>query len=144
MCDRTKKSAVNTHYTGRGRTIFSSPKRPDQLCHPPSPRYVAGYYVIAVKQRWAYLVLGWVTKGCRFASRCGHWDFPWRSPSGRTVVLGLTQPVTEMSTRGISWGCGGKGGRCVGLTTFPPLCADFVEILKAWTYWSPQGLSRSV
>jgi hypothetical protein len=27
-----------------------------------------------------------------------------------------------MSTRNISWG--GKGGRCVGLTTLPPSCAD--------------------
>jgi hypothetical protein len=25
------------------------------------------------------------------------------SPSGRTVTLGLTQPVTEMGTRGTSW-----------------------------------------
>jgi hypothetical protein len=25
-------------------------------------------------------------------------------PSGRTVALGLTQPLTEMSTRNISWG----------------------------------------
>jgi hypothetical protein len=27
---------------------------------------------------------------------------------------------------------GGKGGRCVGLTTLPPLCADWLEI------WEPQ------
>ena len=32
---------------------------------------------------------------------------------------GVTQPLTEMSTRNISWG-GGKGGRCVVLTTLPP------------------------
>ena len=31
------------------------------------------------------------------------------NPSVSTVALGLTQPVTEMSTRIIS--CGGKGGR---------------------------------
>jgi len=37
----------------------------------------------------------------------------------------LTQPLTEMSTRNIS---GGKGGRCVGLTTLPPSCADCREI----------------
>jgi hypothetical protein len=29
------------------------------------------------------------------------------------MALGLTQPLTEMSTRNISWG---RGGRCVGLT----------------------------
>jgi hypothetical protein len=26
------------------------------------------------------------------------------NPSGHTMALGLTQPPTEMSTRGISWG----------------------------------------
>jgi len=26
------------------------------------------------------------------------------NPSGRTMALGLTQPLTEMSTRNISWG----------------------------------------
>ena len=29
--------------------------------------------------------------------------FHWRNPSGRTVALGWTQPLTEMSTRNISW-----------------------------------------
>ena len=33
------------------------------------------------------------------------------------MALGLNQPLTEMSTRNISWG--GKGGWCVGLTTLP-------------------------
>jgi hypothetical protein len=47
--------------------------------------------------------------------------FLWHNPSGRTMALGLTQPLTEMSTRNIF---GGKGGRCVGLTTLPPSCAD--------------------
>ena len=37
------------------------------------------------------------------------------------MALGSTQPLTEMSTRSISWG--GKGGRCVRLTTLPPSCA---------------------
>jgi len=36
------------------------------------------------------------------------------------MTLGLTQPLTEMSTRSIFWG---KGGRCVRLTTLPPSCA---------------------
>jgi len=56
--------------------------------------------------------------------------FHWHNPSGHTVALGLTQPVTEMSTRNISWG--GKGGRCVGLTTLPPSCAICLDI------WEPQ------
>jgi hypothetical protein len=39
------------------------------------------------------------------------------NPSGRTVALGSTQPLKEMSTRFISWS---KGGRCVRLTNLPP------------------------
>jgi len=46
------------------------------------------------------------------------------------MALGLTQPLTEMSTRNISWW--GKGGQCLGLTLLPPLCADCLEI------WEPQ------
>jgi hypothetical protein len=30
--------------------------------------------------------------------------FHLHNPSGCTLALGLTQPLTEMSTRGISWG----------------------------------------
>jgi len=30
--------------------------------------------------------------------------FHWHNPSGRTMALELTQPLTEMSTRNISWG----------------------------------------
>jgi hypothetical protein len=41
------------------------------------------------------------------------------------MALGLTQPLTEMSTRNISWG---KGSRCVELTTLPPSCVDRLEI----------------
>jgi hypothetical protein len=35
------------------------------------------------------------------------WDFSLtysHNPSGRTMALGLTEPLTEMSTRNISWG----------------------------------------
>ena len=46
-----------------------------------------------------------------------------KNPSDRTMAVGSTQALTEMSTRSISWGGGGKGGRCVGLTTLPPSCA---------------------
>jgi hypothetical protein len=46
--------------------------------------------------------------------------FQWHNPSGRTMALGSTQPLTEMSTTCITWG---KGGLCVRLTTLPPSCA---------------------
>ena len=56
--------------------------------------------------------------------------FHWHNPSDRTMTLGLTLPLTEMSTRNIFWG--DKGGRCIGLTNLPPSCADYLEI------WEPQ------
>jgi hypothetical protein len=31
-------------------------------------------------------------------------NFQWHNPSGRAMALGSTQPLTEMSTRCISWG----------------------------------------
>ena len=40
------------------------------------------------------------------------------------MALGSTQPLTEMSTRSISWG---KGGRCIRLTTLPPSCAVVMQ-----------------
>ena len=46
--------------------------------------------------------------------------FQWHNRSGRTMSPGSTQPLTEMSTKCISWG---KGGRCARLTTLPPSCA---------------------
>jgi hypothetical protein len=49
----------------------------------------------------------------------------YNNPSGRIMTLGFTQSLTEMSTRNNSWG---KGGRCVGLTTLPPSCVDYLEM----------------
>ena len=49
------------------------------------------------------------------------------------MAPGSTQPPTEMSTRNIS--LGGKGGRCVGLTTLPPSRADCLEI---WELQPPE------
>jgi hypothetical protein len=46
------------------------------------------------------------------------------------MALGLTQALTEMSTRNIFWE--GEGGRCVWLAILPPSCADCIEI------WAPQ------
>jgi hypothetical protein len=39
---------------------------------------------------------------------------------------------------------GDKYGRCVLLATFPPFCADFLEILGASNSWIPSGVSRHV
>ena len=57
------------------------------------------------------------------------------------MALGSTQALVKMSTRNI---IGGKGGRCVWLTTSPPSCAECIEIMEPSTFWSPMSLSRSV
>ena len=49
------------------------------------------------------------------------------------MALGSTQPLTEMSTRRISWG---KGGRCLRL------CVS--RNLGTLTSWKPLGLFRPV
>jgi len=55
--------------------------------------------------------------------------FHWHNLSGRTMALGLTHPLTEMSTRNISWGV--KDGRCVGLTTYH---FHVPTVLKSWGF----------
>ena len=52
------------------------------------------------------------------------------NPFRRIMALGSTKPLTEMSTRNISWG--GKDGQCVGLTTLSRSCADYLEM------WEPE------
>ena len=35
--------------------------------------------------------------------------FYWHSASARTIALGSTQPISDTSTRNISWGVNGAG-----------------------------------
>jgi len=67
--------------------------------------------------------------------------FNWHNPSGRIMTLGSTQPITEMSISNVSWGV--KAARCVGLTTLPPSCGVYQEILGAWTFCSTKFLFKS-
>ena len=55
------------------------------------------------------------------------------------MALWSTQPLTEMSTRNIFWGEGGKGGWFVGLTTLAP---SFVDCLEIWEP-EPPGTRRA-
>jgi len=67
--------------------------------------------------------------------------FHWHNPSDCTMALGSTQPLTEMSTRNISWGWRRPVRRADNLTTF--MCRLSCN-LEASTSWNPQGLSRPV
>ena len=76
---------------------------------------VLGYAVAQLVEALRYKVAGSIPDGVIGI-------FHRHNPSDRTMTLGSTQPLTEMSTRG------GKGGRCIGLTTLPPSCADCLAI----------------
>ena len=98
-----------------------------------------GYRVCMLKTAWfeypvAQLVeaLRYKPEGRRFDSRLCH----RHNSSGGTMAVGSNQPSKSNGYQ--EYFLMGKGGRCVGLTTLPPSCADCLEI------WEPQGLSRPV
>jgi hypothetical protein len=49
--------------------------------------------------------------------------FNWPNPSSRNMALGLTQPLTEMSTRKLP---GGKGRRARGADNLTAICEPIV------------------
>ena len=56
-----------------------------------------GYAVVQLVEALRYK-----PEGRGFDSRWCHWNFSLAYPSGRTMTLGSTQPLTEMSIRNIS------------------------------------------
>jgi hypothetical protein len=72
--------------------------------------------------------LRYMSEGRGFDSRYCHCNISLTYFSGRTMALGLTQPNTNEHQE---YFLGGKGGRCVGLTTLPLTFADCLEI------WEP-------
>jgi len=64
--------------------------------------------------------------------------FHWHNPSNHTLALGSTQPLTEMSTRSISWGQRWLVHKADNLTTI--LCRS--HNLGTLTSWNLLGHSR--
>jgi hypothetical protein len=67
--------------------------------------------------------------------------FHWHNRSGCPMTLGSTQPLNRNEYQ--KYFLGGNVGRCIGLTTLPPSCADCLKIWKPPPQ-NPQGLLRSV
>ena len=53
------------------------------------------------------------------------------------MALGSTQPLAEMSIE--EYFLGGKGGRCVGLTTVLSFMCRLSRCLGVLTSWNPSG-----
>ena len=84
-------------------------------------------YIYGVRGSTVVKALCYKSEGRWFDPRWCHWKYFIDTKSFRshgTMTLGSTQPLTEMSTRKISWG---KGGRCIKLTTLPTSCAVFMK-----------------
>ena len=77
--------------------------------HYPKPDEASPHYHIPLLQytlqncSLILLAIRYNPEGRGFDSRWCHWNFSLRYPSGRTTALGSPQPLTEMSTRSISW-----------------------------------------
>jgi hypothetical protein len=66
--------------------------------------------------------------------------FHWDNPSDRTMALGSAQPLTEMSTKRISWG---NCGRCVKLTNNNPVLLTWnLGTLTSWNTLGHSSLQR--
>jgi hypothetical protein len=67
-------------------------------------------------------------EGSMFDSRWRYWYFSLTNHSGRTMALVSTRLPNEYR----EYLLGSKGGRCLGLRSLPPSCANSLEI------WEPQ------
>ena len=70
---------------------------------PATGRQHRGCIIVGDRGGTVVKVLCYKSEGCCFDPRWCLWNFHSHNPSDRTMALGSTQPLTEMSTRRISW-----------------------------------------
>jgi len=70
------------------------------------------------------------TEGHGFDSRWCHWNY---SLTSFRPHYGPGVDSTSNRNEYQEYYLGGKSGRCVGLTTLPPSCAEFLEIWESQT-----------
>jgi len=116
-CIHTYISYINAHAHARTHTCARA--RTNTL----------GYAVVQSAEALCYK-----PEGCRFYSRCGHWNFLFTWSFRPTYGSGVDQASSRIEYHGFL--LEGKGGRCVGLTTLPPSCADCLEMRAASTSWN--------
>ena len=65
--------------------------------------------------------------------------FYWHNPSDCTMALGSTQPLTEMSTRSISWGVKVAGAQGWQPYHHPWPLSRNLGTLTSWNHWAPRA-----
>jgi len=90
--------------------------------------------------------LRYKSEGHGFDSRWSHWYFSLTQFFRPHYSQMFDSVCNRNEHQGylLGGGEGGKGGRCIGLTTSPPSCANCLEMLGASTSWNPKSLPRPV
>jgi len=82
------------------------------------------------------------TEGCEIDSQWNHWHFFFDLILSAALWSQGRLACNRHEYHGYL--PEGKGGHCVGLTALSHSCVDCLNVLAAWTSWSPKGLPRSV
>ena len=91
---------------------------------------------LSTSRRWGHAVvelveaLRYKPEGCGFDSRWCHWNFSLTQSFWPHYGPGVDSASNRNEYQ--EYFLGGKGSRCIRLTTLPPSCADCLEI------WEPQ------
>jgi hypothetical protein len=100
FCDETAQCLILIDNNGRGKCHH----RIDNEGSEDERRYSSTFNLIGARGGAAVKALRYKAEGRGIDSRWCHWIDHEHNPSSRTMALGLTQPLTEMSTKNISWG----------------------------------------